>query len=64
MSNPFQPEMVKMHMPEGGGTSISARGFFLEADKDGCVEVPRDLVAELKSHGLTEHKPAAAPAKK
>lgn len=61
MTNPFKPEMVKMQMPEGGGTAISARGFFLEADKDGIVEVPRDLVDELKSHGLSlpDAKPVA-----
>lgn len=62
MSNPFQQEMVRMQMPADGGTAISARGFFLEADKDGCVEVPRELVEELKSHGLT--LPGAKPAKK
>lgn len=54
MENPFKPEMVKMQMPPDGGTAISVGGFFLEADKDGCVEVPRKLVAELKDHGLTE----------
>ena len=60
--NPFQQSMVRMQIPAGMGRSISARGFTVEADADGCVTVPKDLAAELANHGLT--KAPDAPAKK
>lgn len=63
--NPFKPTMVRMQMPDGSGPSISARGFELRADEDGCVEVPNDLVADMRAHGLTlagEKRAAAAEA--
>ena len=61
-NNPFQQTMVRLQVPAGMGTSISVRGFTVEADDDRCVEVPKDVVAELKAHGLTEAPVADAPA--
>lgn len=55
--NPFQQSMVKLQLPAGMGGSISARGFTVDADADGCVEVPKDLVPEMKAHGLTDPVP-------
>jgi hypothetical protein len=52
VNNPFQQSMVKLQIPAGMGSSISARGFTLDADADGCVEVPVELAAEFKAHGL------------
>ena len=62
MSNPFDRSMVKMQAPANHGTQISARGFTVDLDKDGCVSVPADVARELESHGFT--KAADAPAKK
>ncbi len=64
MSNPFQQSMVRLQIPAGMGGSISVRGFTLEADADGCVEVPKDLSVELKCHGLTDPVVVDAPRKK
>jgi hypothetical protein len=62
LMDPFKTEMVRMQMPEDGGSNLSVEGFMLAADKDGCVDVPLRLVESLKSHGLTV--PGAKPAKK
>lgn len=56
--NPFSQQMVKLHIPEGMGTSVSIEGFNLEGDEDRCVEVPKHLTQRLKDHGLVD-----APAK-
>ena len=61
MANPFQQGMTKMKLPEDGGTHISVGGFTLEADEDGCVEVPSTYITELQAHGLTIHGAAKAP---
>lgn len=66
-ANPFEQTMERMQLPPGHGTSISARGYTLEADADGCVEVPKDVAQELRSHGLVpapRGTEKAAPAKK
>ena len=63
-ANPFQQTMVRMAVPPGMGASISIRGFTIEADGTGHVEVPKELVAELTAHGLSKAAPAAAPAAK
>jgi hypothetical protein len=39
------------------GRAISVGKFTLEADEDGCVEVPREIVGELTPHGLVEVPP-------
>lgn len=62
--NPFAQTMVRMQMPAGAGSSISVRGFTIEADADGCVEVPKEVAEDLKAHGLTPYVEKAAPAKK
>lgn len=53
-SNPFQTSMVRLQLPAGMGTTVSARGFTVEADADRCVLVPGELASEFMSHGLTE----------
>lgn len=53
MSNPFQQTMVRMQLPAGASRSVSVRGFTVEAEADGCVTVPKDVAAELASHGMT-----------
>lgn len=66
-ANPFEQTMERMQIPPGCGTSISARGFTLEADADGCVEVPKDVAQDLRAHGLIPVQRVtekAAPAKK
>lgn len=55
MANPFLQGMTKLQIPEGMGTMISIGGFCLEADKDRCVEVPSQYVAELEAQGLTRY---------
>ena len=57
MSSPFQNEMVKMYAPLGGGSHISIAGYLIAYDKDGTVELPRNLVEGAKSHGLTLNPP-------
>ena len=61
-ANPFQQTMIRMQLPPGMGTSISARGFTVDADSDRCVTVPKDVAADLAAHGLV--KAPEAPAKK
>lgn len=61
--NPFNKAMARLQIPPHMGQSISVRGFEVEADEDGCVEVPPELVAELKGHGLTD-PPAPVEASK
>jgi hypothetical protein len=61
MSNPFQKSMVTLQVPPGMGSVVSAGGFMLEVDANGCIEVPSDIAAELKQHGMVE---PGAPAKK
>jgi hypothetical protein len=53
--NPFAQALVRLQVPAHMGKSISARGFNVEADADGCVEVPAEIAAELKAHGLTDY---------
>lgn len=60
--NPFKQSMARLQIPPHMGSTVSCRGFEVEADEDGCIEVPTELVAELKGHGLTD--PVEAPAKK
>lgn len=62
--NPFKQTMVRMQLPPGSGSSISARGFELAADEDGCVEVPKELVPELECHGLRAYVAPADAAPK
>ena len=62
MTNPFTKSMVRLQLPPGAGSTVSVSGFLLEADSEGCIEVPATVVTELKAHGLTE--PAPKPAKK
>lgn len=63
--NQFQQSMVRMKIPEGMGPSVSISGFNLEADEKGTIEVPKNLVAVLKDHGLSECPPESkAVAKK
>lgn len=59
--NPFSQEMVKMQFPKGMGEQMSVGGFMLDADKDGCVQVPKHMVTDLQAHGLSVY---AEPAKK
>lgn len=61
MSNPFQQTMVKLQVPEDMSPSLSIGGFDLQADKDGCVEVPKHLAPTLREHGLRDY---VEPAKK
>ena len=64
-ANPFQQTMVRMQVPPGMGSSISVRGFTVDADADGCVDVPKEVVDELAQHGLVRApKAPAALAKK
>lgn len=53
MSNPFLQSMTRLQIPAHMGNSVSVAGFFLEADKDGCIEVPAEHVSTLLAHGLT-----------
>lgn len=67
MSNPFAPTLTRLKLPEGC-QSVSARGIEITGDDDGCVEVPPDVAADLRSHGLTDapakaEKPAGKGAK-
>ncbi len=55
----FTPTLVRLQLPEGCG-SVSCRGIEVTADADGCIEVPPDVAAELRCHGVV---PATAPAK-
>lgn len=59
MSNPFMQDMVTMKLPPGMGTQLSIAGFQIEADKQGCIVVPRQYVRDLLAQGLTEVKKAA-----
>lgn len=52
MSNPFAVSLVRLQLPVGMGKSVSVAGFNLEADKDGCVEVPLAQAKDLEAHGL------------
>ena len=61
--NPFEQSMTRLQLPEHMGTSVSARGFTLDADDDRCVDVPPDMVAELVAHGLTAPQPKKAAGK-
>ena len=58
-SNPFKQSMVRLQLPPGMGSSVAARGFTVEADKEGCVEVPGDLANEFLAHGLKPVEPKA-----
>lgn len=53
--NPFQQTMVKMMIPPGMGPNISVSGFSLQADADGCVEVPKEAAKALADHGLLQY---------
>lgn len=58
--NPFAVSMATLYIPAHMGKSINLGGFELEADDDGAVEVPKEHVATLKGHGLTEEPEAKA----
>lgn len=62
--NQFQQSMTKMKIPEGMSTSVSVSGFNLEADAEGLVEVPKNLVPILRDHGLSEYQAPAKAVKK
>ena len=53
--NPFVKSLAKLVIPAGMGSSISVAGFELEANDKGYVEVPKEHVAVLKAHGLTDY---------
>ena len=57
MSNPFTQTMTRMQAPAGAGASVSVRGFTMQADAQGCVEVPADVAAELVAHGFVKAPP-------
>ena len=61
--NPFQQTMAKLRVPEHMGESISISGFDLQADENRCVEVPKNLAAELRGHGLTDWVEPVEPVK-
>lgn len=50
--NPFKKQQptVRVQIPSGIGSTISARGLTFEADADGMLTVPRDIADELQSH--------------
>ncbi len=52
-NNPFTQQMVKMRFPPGSAGVMSIEGFNLTADKNGVVELPKNLVKAAESHGLT-----------
>lgn len=51
--SPFQVKMVRMKAPEGYGGTVGFRGFELEPDEEGIIEVPDDGVSEMKAHGFS-----------
>ncbi len=53
MNSPFTRQMILMKFPPNSAGQMSLAGFTLDADKNGCVEVPRDLQDQAESHGLT-----------
>lgn len=59
-ANPFLTSMVRLQIPAHMGTNVSIAGFSLHADDDGCVEVPKEHVPELKAHGLVEYAAMSA----
>jgi len=52
MSNPFTADMVTLKLPQGMGSMLSVGGFSLQADKNGCIQVPQKYVADLAAQGL------------
>jgi hypothetical protein len=58
-ANPFLTSLTRMQLPSGMGRSISIAGFGLEADDEGCVEVPVQYVDQLTPHGLIVVPPKA-----
>jgi len=51
--NPFQKKQqptVRVQMPSGMGSTVSARGLTFEADPDGVLTLPRDIADELQNH--------------
>lgn len=52
MSNPFSQQMVKMKFPPGSAGVMTIENFSLQADKNGIVELPKNLVKAAESHGL------------
>ena len=59
-TNPFIQDMVRLKLPEGMGSMLSIGGFMMEADKEGCIEVPSRYVNDLRQQGLRDAGPAAA----
>jgi len=59
--NPFIADMIRMKVPEGGGSVIAYSGFTLQADEDGCVTVPKSAVDAMISHGLTPYYEDSTP---
>lgn len=59
MSNPFMQGMVMLKLPAGMATTLSIGGFAITADKQGCIEVPKQYVPDLLAQGLIEVKKAA-----
>jgi hypothetical protein len=55
MSNPFAQDMVKLQLPADMGDSLSVAGYLLKADKDRCVEVPKQYAKDLMAQGLTPY---------
>lgn len=53
MNNPFAQQMVKMKFPPNSGGVMTIEGFSLTADKNGIVELPKNLVKAAEAHGLT-----------
>jgi hypothetical protein len=52
--NPFQQAFTRMYFPPDKAPVVSVRGFVLAAEgNDRSVQVPDNLVEELKPHGLS-----------
>jgi hypothetical protein len=60
--NPFLQSMTRMKLPDNMGRSVSIATFNVEADEEGCIEVPAQFVNELQCHGLTIVAPKVAKA--
>lgn len=62
--NPFRASMSKLWFPPGMATSVNVGGFEVQAEEDGSIEVPKEHVSALVSHGMLTAPPAVAEAKK
>lgn len=60
--NPLMPEMVRMQAPQDAGSHISVAGFLMPVE-DGCVEVRKDMVQDMRAHGFEVAAEVAAVTK-